>query len=153
MRIGSEQPQVLPDTEGLCESPPVWSPDGRWIACGTRMQTVLLVSPDGKERRTLPSPVGISKRNSVLVWSRDAATIYLASSGLPGARLDAIDARTGKSRKLAEYGPNLEFQTYNTYSLSGSLSHDGKSFATTVFNRRSDLWILEGFHPPGRRWF
>jgi serine/threonine protein kinase/Tol biopolymer transport system component len=155
MRIGSEQPLfVLPDTAGVCASPPVWSPDGRWIACGTHMQTVLLVSPDGKERRSLPSPVRISYLNSVLLWSRDAATIYLASSQTPGARLDAVDVRTGKSRKLAEYGPNLEFRTGATYSLCGSLSRDGKSFATTVINERSDLWMLEGFLPrPGRLWF
>jgi hypothetical protein len=45
------------------------------------------------------------------------------------------------------------FGTPNTFMLSGSLSRDGRSFATTVLNSKSDLWMLEGFPQPRRRWF
>ena len=153
-RVGSQQPQFLvPDTAGQCASAAVWSPDGHWIACGSFSQTLLLVSPDGKQRRSLPSPVRPASQNFVLVWSRDAETIYVASSLTAKARLDAIDVRTGRSRKITEYPRELTFSTPNTYSLSGSLSRDAKSFATTVINTKSDLWILEGFPRPRRRWF
>ena len=154
MRVGSQQPQVVvPDTANQCASAPAWSPDGRWIACGGPEQTVLLVSPDGKQRRSLPSPVRAASNNFVLVWSRDAATIFIASSLTAKARLDAISVATGKFRRIAEYPAGLRFFTTYTYSLSGSLSHDGKSFATTVLNSKSDLWILEGFPQPRQRWF
>jgi serine/threonine protein kinase/dipeptidyl aminopeptidase/acylaminoacyl peptidase len=153
-RIGSERPPLLfPDTAHICWSPPVWSPDGRWIACATNQQTVLLVSPDGKERRSLPSPARISYVYSGLVWSRDSNTIYLATSRSPGSRLDALDVRSGKSHQIADYGQSLVFNGGYTYALTGSLMRDGKSFATTVINLRSELWMLEGFPRPRRGWF
>ena len=99
------------------------------------------------------SPVPASYQGFVLVWSRNAETIYVASSTTPKARLDAIDVRLGSSRRIAEYPGELSFGTDFNYHLSGSLSRDGKSFATTVGNQRSDLWILEGFPRPRRRWF
>ena len=114
---------------------------------------ILLVSPDGKERRRLKSPVQAADQNFVLVWSRDAETIYLASSLTPKARLDAIAVRTGESRRIAEYAAGLSFRTFAAYSLSGSLSRDGKSIATTVYNAKSDVWMLEGALQPRRRWF
>jgi WD40 repeat protein len=153
-RVGSQQPQfLLPGTANQCFSAPVWSPDGRWIACGTASQTVLLVSPDGQQRRSLPIPVPAAPQRFVLVWSRDAETIYVASSHTPKARLDAVDVRTGGSRRIAEYAQELRFSSTVNFSLSGSLSRDGKSFATTVLNSKSDLWMLEGFPQPQRRWF
>jgi serine/threonine protein kinase len=153
-RIGSQQPQFpIPGTADQCLSAPVWSPDGLWIACGGNDRTVLLVSPDGKQRRSLPSPVPARNQGFVLVWSRNAETIYVASSTTPKARLDAIDVRRGSSRRIAEYPGELSFGTNYNYGLSGSLSRDGKSFATTVVNTRADLWILEGFPRPRRRWF
>ena len=153
MRIGSQQPPFRISNTSVCESPPIWSPDGRWIACGTDKQTIFLISPDGKERRSLPSPIRMSYRGSLLVWSRDAGTIYLASTLAGNSRLDALDLRTGHSRKIAEYGQEPEFSGGATYSLTGSLMRGGKSFATTVVNHRSDLWILEGFPRPQPGWF
>jgi serine/threonine protein kinase/WD40 repeat protein len=153
VRIGDQQPPFLiPDTADQCASAPVWSPDGHWIACGGRDQSILLVSPDGKQRRRLQSPARAADNNFVLVWSRDAETLYVASSPAPKARLDAISVRTGESRRIAEYRERLSFRTTAAYSLSGSLSRDGKSIATTVFNSKSDLWILEGYPQPRHRW-
>jgi hypothetical protein len=68
-------------------------------------------------------------------------------------RLDALDVRTGKQRQVAEYGQNPTFETPSTWSQFGSLDPGGKSFATTVGDRKSDLWILEGVPQPRRRWF
>jgi Tol biopolymer transport system component len=153
-RIGDQQPRFLiPGTADQCASAPVWSPDGDWIACGGPGQSVLLVSPDGKQRRSLPSPVRAADQHFVLVWSQDGETVYVASSFPPKARLDAISVRTGTSRRIGEYPAALSFRTIPPYTLSGSLSGDGKSFATTVFNLRSDLWLLKGFPQPRRNWF
>ncbi len=151
-RVGSQQAEFLvPGSENQCTSPPIWSPDGRWIVCGWQ-QSLLVVSPDGGERRFLSSPVPASQGSSVIVWSREAETIYLASSLTSRARLDAINVRTGNSRRIAEY-EDVIFYSGGLHMSYGSLSHDGKSFATSVVKRKSDLWMLEGFPQPGRRWF
>jgi WD40 repeat protein len=153
-RIGSQQPQLLiSNTADQCASAPVWSPDGHWIACGGPGQSILLVSPDGKQRRHLPSPAQAADENFFLVWSRDSETIYVASSLTPKARLDAVHVRTGEPRRIAEYRQGLSFRTFAAYSPSGSLMRDGKSIATTIFNSKSDLWILEGYPQRRRRWF
>jgi hypothetical protein len=131
----------------------VWSPDGRWIACGGPGETVLLVSPDGARQRSLPSPVSPFYDRFVLVWSRDAATIFVASSIAGRSRLDAIDFRSGNIRGIAEYARDVIFSDGDAYFLGGSLARDGKSFATTVLNHKADLWMLEGFPQPGRHWF
>jgi hypothetical protein len=146
-RVGSRQPLSLVAGDVGCRSAPVWSPDGQWIACAGPKQTVQLISPDGVRTRSLPSPVMPFYDRFLVVWSRDAGTIYLASSVTERSRLDAIDVQSGKSRKIAEYGRDVVFSV-GPYSLLGSLSGDGKSIATTVLNRKSDLWMLEGFPQP-----
>ncbi len=135
-----------------CGSAPAWSPDGRWIACGVRGEpTILLTSPDGKQSSKLPSPVRTNAQQFVMVWSRDSSTIYVASSLSDPARLDAIDIRTGASRKIADLGSGIDFKMSVNFMLRGSLAPDGKSFATTLAKTTSDIWILDGFTLPKRR--
>jgi hypothetical protein len=67
--------------------------------------------------------------------------------------LDAIDVRTGASRKIADLGSGIDFDMSVNFMLRGSLAPDGKSFATTVAKTTSDIWILDGFTLPKRRWF
>jgi serine/threonine protein kinase len=137
-----------------CGAAPAWSPDGHWIACAVWSEpAILLISPDGKESRKLPSPARTGAQEFVTVWSRDSSTIYVASSSSDPARLDAIDIRTGTARKIADLGSDISFEMSVNYMLSGSLAPDGKSFATTAAKTTSDIWILDGFAPPKRRWF
>jgi serine/threonine protein kinase/Tol biopolymer transport system component len=152
VQIGSDSgPKFL---SAACGAAPTWSPDGHWIACGVPNEaSILLVSPDGTESRTLPSPVRTYPQQFVTVWSRDSSTIYVASSLSDQARLDAIDVRTGATRKIADFGLDVAFEGSRNYCLSGSLAPDGKSFATTLAKTTSDIWILDGFAPPKRRWF
>jgi hypothetical protein len=127
-----------------------WSPDGQWIAYGSSPESsLILVSPDGKKSRKLPSPVEPSNQRFVLVWSRDSATIYVASCRVGNARLDAVDIQSGKPRPVADLGPDINFRTPTNYCLSGCLAAGGKSFVATILNSKSDLWILEGFPQPG----
>lgn len=152
MRIGSDRgPSFLGPR---CGAAPAWSPDGHWIACGVLTEpAILLISPDGKESRKLPSPVRTNAQQFVTVWSRDSSTIYVASSLSDPARLDAIDIRTGAARKIADLGSGINFGLSANFMLSGSLAPDGKSFATTVAKTTSDIWILDGFAPTKHRWF
>jgi Tol biopolymer transport system component len=152
VQIGSDSgPKLL---GAACGAAPAWSPDGHWIACAVWSESaIFLISPDGKESRKLPSPERTGAQEFVTVWSRDSSTIYVASSSIDPARLDAIDIRTGAARKIADLGSGINFELSVNYILSGSLAPDGKSFATTVAKRTSDIWILDGFAPNKHRWF
>jgi eukaryotic-like serine/threonine-protein kinase len=152
VQIGSDRrPTVLP---ARCGAALAWSPDGLWIACGVRDErSILLISPDGKDSRKLASPVQTFFQDLVMVWSRDSSKLFVASSLMDDARLDAIDVGTGSVRKIADLGSNITFEVRNNYFLSGSLAPDGKSFATTVSKTTSDIWILDGVAPAERRWF
>jgi len=138
--IGSSDPAFLmPGSEGLVTTAPAWSPDGRWIAWGSgRESCVFLASPDGKNLRRLPSPVAPQNQNYLLVWSKDSTTLFVASSVEEKARLDAVDIRTEKSRKISDLGGGLKFQVPSNFCLTGSLSPDGKSFLTSVRADKSD---------------
>jgi Tol biopolymer transport system component len=153
IRIGGQNPpELIPGTEGRVVGAPAWSPDGQWIAWGNPFeQAIVLVSSDGRESRTLPSPVKIGGYAFFLAWSRDSSTIYAASSLEEESTLFEIAVKTGKCRKLADWGAEISFSVPYLHCLSGSLSGDGKSLATSVIVEKSDLWILEGFPQPGRR--
>jgi len=150
LRIGSQQvPQYISDA-GFSTAP-VWSPDGRWIACGSdKEQKILLLSRDGKTVRTLPSPVMPAKTGYFLVWARDSSKIYIASSLAEGGRLDVVDVRTEELKHIADLGREVGSWGGWSHSFHGSLAPDGESFATSVYALKSDLWILEGFPQPGR---
>jgi len=152
VQIGSESgPKFI---GAACGSAPAWSGDGHWIECGVPGESaILLITPDGKVSRKLPSPVRNSGQQFITAWSRDSSTIYIASSLSDPARLDAIDIRTGAARKIADLGSGINFEMSVNYMLSGSLAPDGKSLATTAAKTTSDIWILDGFAPAKRRWF
>jgi Tol biopolymer transport system component len=86
-----------------------------------------------------------------MVWSQDSSTIYVASSQSETAELYAVDVKTGKARKIADLGRDLELRVGISFCLTATLAADGKSFLTSAWINRSDLWILEGFPQPGRR--
>lgn len=149
VKVGSpESFRIIGSMPGIATSP-VWSPEGRWIAGGSRDGNIYLVSPDGKKTQKLPSPVAADVENYVLVWSEDSSTIYVASSFAEGPRLDAVDIQTGRSQKIADLDLDYIFGGVLNYYTSGSLAPDGKSFITTSRVEKSDLWILEGVPLPG----
>jgi Tol biopolymer transport system component len=151
VKIGSpESFRIIGNIPGIATSP-VWSPDGRWIAGGSRDGNIYLISPDGKSTQKLPSPVAAAVENHVLVWSRDSSTIYIASSFAEGPRLDAVDVQTGLSQKIADLDLDFGFGGILNYYTYGSLAPDGQSFITSARVEKSDLWILEGVPLPGRQ--
>ena len=81
--------------------------------------------------------------------------MMVARSGAAGsarARATEMPPRSPAQVRMRT-APGLNFRTVAAYCLSGSLSRDGKSIATTVFNTKSDIWILEGFPQPRHGWF
>jgi len=137
--VGGSEPAVPLGFAHGCENPPQWSPDGQWIACSID-NSVGLVSPDGKTRRT------IGQRSANIAWSRDGKQIYALGKVEGGKwRLGAIDVATGTEKAIYEYPPEVRFATAFNPSFPMSLSPDGQRIATTIMNVRSDIWLLEGF--------
>jgi serine/threonine protein kinase/Tol biopolymer transport system component len=138
--VGREPNAIIAGIPGL--NGPEWSPSGKWIAVSTLIG-VMLVSPDGKEMRTLPT-----LNSPALAWSKDSKTIYgLAYNSDPPA-LKALDVATGAVRTVAEYQigfqpPQLIENSY-TGSIRISLRPDGKSVAVGTATSQADVWILDG---------
>ena len=138
--VGAEPSAILTGIPGL--NGPEWSPSGKWIAVSTFMG-VMLISPDGKEMRTLPAP-----NMPALAWSNDSKTLYGLAYNADPPSLKAMDVATGSVRTLAEY--HLRFQPLplieNSYTGSTriSLAPDGKSVAVGTASSQADLWILDG---------
>ena len=113
-RVGSRQPLFLvPGMTSQCRTPPVWSPDGRWIACGGAGPTVILVSPDGVQRRSLPSPVnpfyGGSRATAsgrILMATSRSSFISTARHTVPAWKIEAV-----RRRNVREPNPALYRQT------------------------------------------
>ncbi len=140
LAVGSDRnPHQIPNVP---QSPPEWSPSGKWIAVSNAMG-ITLVSPDGKDLRQLP---GIN--SAALTWSKDSRTIYGLTYNSDSPALKAMDVATGAVRTITEY--QLRFQPMqlmeNSYTGSTrlSLAPDGKSVAVGTTTSQADLWILDG---------
>lgn len=119
---------------------PQWSPTGEWISCQTP-QGLVLVSPDGQNHRIL------SESNpNIHGWSKDGSMIYGIRQVEGGhLKLVSLDIQTGKEKEISEVGirtPSFELP----WQAGFSLAPDGKSFATTVYHVKGDIWLLEGFN-------
>jgi Tol biopolymer transport system component/predicted Ser/Thr protein kinase len=123
------------------------SPDGDWIAgydWSVSRDELVLLSRDGRQRRTVPSPVRSRAVDSFLTWSLDGSSLYLGSSWPGEAGFYVVDIKTGRSRKLGTYTSDFRIG-YGNYHNAGSLSPDGRIILTTALSYSSDLWILDGF--------
>ena len=132
-----EAPVVVARLYG--QAAPVWSPAGEWIADHDAAEHPVLVSPDGKLRRTLPGDRG------PLAWSRDGKTLYQVRREPPA--LMAIDIASGRDRKLRDLPDLAPFSNGNP-GLSAALTSDGKDIVYTVNRPRSEIWILSGIQAP-----
>jgi Tol biopolymer transport system component len=142
VRIGGREPPLY-----LTDPPsgrPIWSPDGRWIAGGKGYE-VILVSPDLKTARKLPTAVNMETDDHVMVWSADSSILYIATSNSESAKLYALDIKTEKTVQVSDLGPDIEFRFYLSGGLSACLAPHGKSIISTVRVQKADIWILEGF--------
>jgi serine/threonine protein kinase len=146
-RLGSDQPPEL--VTEVSQFPVRWSPRGDWIAYRLRRE-LQIVSPDGKQNRTISNQIW-----ETYGWAKDGSALY-------GIRFDEkrrqILARidlTGRETKVADLGPVPAAFDYadffNLLSYRGfSLNPDGKSFLTSPFRAKSQIYLMEGFDRPMR---
>jgi Tol biopolymer transport system component len=141
-RVGSDQaPEVLTEAS---QFPVRWSPRGDWIAFRSGRE-LRVVSPDGKQTRVLSNQIW-----ETYGWSKGGLALY-------GIRFDEkrrqILARidiAGRETKAADLGPVPAVFDYadffNLFSYRGfSMNPDGKSFLTSMFRSKSQIYLMEGF--------
>ena len=119
-----------------------WSPTGEWV-CHHSLKGPELVSPDGKRRRLLGPSISLW-----FCFSTDGKLLYtLRRSEARRWQLAAIDVATGVERQARELTAPA------SAGLSGLGRHpDGKSLVATLGTPRQDIWLMEGFAPPGAWW-
>jgi Tol biopolymer transport system component/tRNA A-37 threonylcarbamoyl transferase component Bud32 len=121
---------------------PQWSPDGLWIACDTA-EGLTLVAPDGGSERVIGEPGWFAYG-----WSSDSSQVYglRQSDDTRRLMLASIDIETGAERTLtADLGPVPQI----SFPARGFTRTPSQGFATSLARARSDIWLLEGFRPPG----
>jgi serine/threonine protein kinase/dipeptidyl aminopeptidase/acylaminoacyl peptidase len=122
-----------------CLAPLEWSLAGDWLACEAR-DGLHFFSPDGHRQKTFP---GFG--SSAIAFSKDGKTLYAAGWSEGRTFLKAIVVDTGAVRDLAVHAGDKMISGGATYRARLSLSPDGKSLATSAVERKSDLWLLEGY--------
>jgi eukaryotic-like serine/threonine-protein kinase len=148
--VEGDQPKLMKVRPGSGEPPvtiaklygsaiPRWSPTGEWIADYENGDRLVIVSPEGKNVRTLSDDYG------PVAWSRDGKTLYQVREREPA--LVAIDVATGKQRKLRDLTGLAPFSN-GSPGLSAALTSDGKNIVYTVNRPRQEIWILDGIQEP-----
>ncbi len=135
VRLGSGQPPV--DLAPTCGTTvPAWSPGGEWIAYAGPDCVSSLISPDGRQTRTLGGA-------GTVAWSHDGKTLYRIDS--PSHSLVSVDIGTLREQTVRDLGDLLPFSGPQP-GLRASLTSDGASIVYSVLKPREEIWILEGFH-------
>jgi Tol biopolymer transport system component len=155
-RVGaSAPPELVAYTSVL--NPVRWSPRGDWIAFNDN-ENLRIASPDGKLDRTVSRSAW-----ETYGWSKDGSAIYGIAIGQDRRlMLGRIDIATAKETKVSDLGPapTAAFAVADArfdFPIRGfSLSPDGKSFLTSVFRTKSQIYLMEDFDRPARladRWW
>lgn len=137
--LGGGKPVTLLETSFGYET--VWSPSGEWI-CYSNSGGIQLISSDGKKNRLLSK-----SQSNDFGFSKDGSTVYVLRLGGHQWEVASIDVRTAKETKVSPLMIPTE-----TALVGFSLNRSGKSFATSMGTTRHDIWLLENFARPGRRW-
>ena len=144
-RVGANtQPELVAYVDQT--RPAYWSPRGDWIAfddtAGLR-----LVNPDNKR------DVVISSRRCLIYgWSNDGASLYgIAPIENHHLMLVRMDVPSMRETKLADMGLASAAMTFAGFeghsSYRGfSMNPDGKSFLTSVYRAKMDIWLLKDFN-------
>lgn len=119
-----------------------WTPWGDWIAF-TDTSGLRIISADGQRGRQ------VSPRDwQTFGWSVDPNVLY-GMVVTPDRRqlLERVELVAGKETRIADLGPlapAMEFGNFRgELAYRGfSLHPDGKSFLTSVFRARADIWLL-----------
>lgn len=148
VRIGTNEPVKLVERV-FPFSRSIWSPDGQWIACETTEGVMRVPADGGSPQVILSEPV------LAYAWAADSQHIVaLVESEIIGhLALIEINAVTSEVKTLND---DLGTIPVAYQPIRGFSYAKGQGFLTSLASARSDIWLLEGFQPPGNRftrWF
>src|SRR5688572_808317 len=141
-RVGSaDTVELLQGTVAFTR--PVWSPDGQWIAAQTEDGLVRAAADGGKAEPLAPLLA------LAIAWPDNRRIVALTESETPGHfSMIEIHPQTGEVRML---NPDLGSIPIANQPIRGFSFMGDQGFLTSLASARSDIWLLEGFQPPGRR--
>jgi len=140
---GSEAAEMLwPLDISVLRTVAEWTPKGDWVAAPSK-DGVILLGPDGKNRRILRKPAF-----AAMTWSRDASILYGLEETAAGQRIVAVNVGHGGEKELARIPSGLRLGSIWIPGTKMSLSPDGKSLAATTVRQTGDVWLLENFDRP-----
>jgi len=120
---------------------PRWSPDGRYIAYISIVESsLLLISPNGEEARVLVHVEDPSIRPVPVFpeWSPDGRTVYYhAKNEENQSSIWAVPVQGGEPRML------VDFDDPSRPASREVIATDGKTFYFTLPKRESDIWVME----------
>jgi serine/threonine protein kinase len=137
-RIGG-QPVVLNNYAGSGAYTPQWSLKGNWITYQTD-QGLFLTSPEGKDSHLISPHTWLTHG-----WSQDGAKIYGIRQGNHRLLIASIDLLTGMETPIRDLENAPGSTLANPVLMGFSLIPHQESFATSLIQVKSDLWIVEGF--------
>jgi serine/threonine protein kinase len=145
---GNATPVLVKELHDAGDSLPCWSPRGDWITYEDETGWNL-VSPDGKNTK----PLGHIP-TQYLAFSKDGKILYgIANGPTEGDRdkstLFSLDPATLKQTPIKDLGRSLRPASWFHHSIRLSLSPDGKNVVYSTGDRRSDIWMLQGYQQPG----
>jgi len=138
-------PVILADAEGVTGT--AWSPAADWILyrAGNSLD---LISPDGKTKRTLSS-----RPFMVYNFSKRDGKVYGIFHNTTGTgtewQLYEVNVTTKAEKLLAPV--DLPPSTGSLSALS--IHPDGKRALTSIAEWPFQIWMLEGFERPPKNWF
>ena len=156
---GEATPVVLRDDLRAIQLPD-WSPDGKWITFFEQREgdpvggSWKLISADGKTVRSLAGANGGKLPAASLAFSRDSQHLYGIRSEQDHNYLFSIDIPAGnvensREKIIGDVGKDFSPKSYLTPGVRFSLSPDGARILFPSFRLNSNLWMMEGFEPPG----
>jgi dipeptidyl aminopeptidase/acylaminoacyl peptidase len=145
IRVGAGDPPVIL-ADSFCGFASSWSPDGGRILCGKNGRLYTIPSEGGE-----PAWLG-EEYEPLATWSRDVRYIYTIRKADEKRQLGRLDWKGGAFQPIVDIPLEWVFRGTILQTISLSLSHDGKSLATTLQKPSGDIWILDGFQLPPTLW-
>ncbi len=80
-----------------------------------------------------------------LGWSEDGQWIYVVDRNIPGLNIFRISLKNNQTEMVLHVPPSQGVD--HASALQVSMTPDGRSFIFPVFQRYSDIWVIENFDP------
>jgi len=123
---------------------PTWSPDGEWISYTDEKGNWNIISPDGKNQRSVGEPKTIQ-----MTFSQDSKLLYGIRVETDRCILYSIDIATKQEKTFGEFSADFAPASPTNPGIQLSVAPDGKSILFPARRTSSSLWMLEGYDQPG----